>query len=69
MLAALADLDYPAGDETLIPLREQVFGWLFGAEHQKYFETRTVAGKVRMHPSQEGNAVYYLIKLGLRMNA
>lgn len=65
VLAALADLDYPAGDKTLIPLREQALGWLLGEGHSKYFQKRTVAGKVRMHPSQEGNAVYYLIKLGL----
>jgi len=64
-LAALADLDYPAGDDSLIPLREQVLDWLFSGEHQDYFSTRTVAGKVRMHPSQEGNAIYALVKLGL----
>ncbi len=27
VLACLADISYPPGDETLIPLREQVFDW------------------------------------------
>lgn len=45
--------------------REQTLEWLFSEEHTQYFKRRIVAGKVRMHPSQEGNAVYSLIKLGL----
>ena len=65
VLSILADLGYPPGDQSLIPLREQVLEWLFSEEHTQYFKKRIVAGKVRMHPSQEGNAVYYLIKLGL----
>ncbi len=65
VLAQLADLHYPPGDASLIPLREQALDWLFSENHQKDFKPRTVAGKVRMHPSQEGNAIYYLVKLGL----
>jgi len=65
VLSILADLGYPAGDESLIPLREQVMEWLFSEEYTQYFAKRVVAGKVRMHPSQEGNAVYSLITLGL----
>jgi hypothetical protein len=65
VLAALADLDYPPGDQSLIPLREQVLAYLFDEEHTKYFQKRTVAGKVRMHPSIEGNAIYAMLKLGL----
>jgi hypothetical protein len=65
VLAALADLSYPPRDETLIALREQQLGWLFSERHQNNFNKRTVDGRVRMHPSQEGNAVYSLIKLGL----
>lgn len=64
-LTALADLDYPPGDESLIPLREQQLNWLFSESYKKNFPKRTVAGRVRMHPSMEGNAVYSLIKLGL----
>jgi len=65
VLAALADLGYPPGDQSLLPLREQVMEWLFSEEHTQYFKKRTVAGKVRMHPSQEGNAIYSQIKLGI----
>lgn len=65
VLAALADLGYPAGDDSLIPLREQVFEWLLDDFHANYMPKRLVAGRIRMHPSIEGNVVYYLIKLGL----
>jgi hypothetical protein len=65
VLADLADLHYPPGDPSLLPLRDQQMDWLLSTEHQKYFETRTVAGRVRMHPSQEGNAIYSQIKLGI----
>ncbi|MDH5507506.1 MAG: hypothetical protein OEZ02_09825 [Anaerolineae bacterium] len=65
VLAALADLGYPAGDETLIPLRDQQMAWLLSDKHIKDIERRTVAGRVRMHPSQEGNAIYSQIKLGI----
>ena len=63
VLASLADLGYPPGDETLIPLREQVYNWLFGKSHQQ--SIRTIAGRVRRCASQEGNAIYYLLTLGL----
>jgi hypothetical protein len=33
MLVALAELGYPAGDETLIPLREQTLDWLFSDDY------------------------------------
>jgi len=64
-LAVLADLGYPAGDEQLIPLYNQVMAWLFSDEHRALFKKRTLAGRVRMHPSQEGNAIYYALMLGL----
>jgi hypothetical protein len=63
VLATLADLGYPPGDESLIPLREQVLGWLLGPAHQK--EIRTIAGRVRRCASQESNALYALLTLGL----
>jgi hypothetical protein len=63
VLAALADLGYPGGDETLIPLREQELNWLLGATHQE--QIRTIAGRVRRCASQEGNALYALLALGL----
>ncbi len=63
VLALLADLDYPPGDDRLFPLREQVFDWLFSEKHQQ--SIRTLNGRVRRCASQEGNALYAMLKLGL----
>ncbi len=63
VLVALADLGYPPGDRKLNPLREQVFDWLLGKEHQD--SIRTIRGRVRIHASQEGNALYTQLRLGL----
>jgi hypothetical protein len=63
VLADLADLGYPPGDASLIPLRERVYQWLFGQSHQSHIQT--IAGRVRRCASQEGNAVYSLLALGL----
>ena len=62
-LTSLADIGYPPGDKKLIPLREAVYDWLFGAEHMN--KIKTIEGKVRRCASQEGNALFYLLKLGL----
>ena len=63
VLASLADIGYPPGDESLIPLREQVYQWLFSSRHEK--SIKTVEGRVRRCASQEGNALYHLLALGL----
>lgn len=63
VLADLADNGYPAGDETLVPLRGQVYGWLFGPDHQK--SIRLINGRIRRCASQEGNALFATLKLGL----
>ncbi|MFW9915702.1 MAG: hypothetical protein ACFFGZ_08825 [Candidatus Thorarchaeota archaeon] len=63
VLASLADIGYPLGDKALIPLREQVYSWLFSAEHEK--KIKAIQGRVRRCASQEANAVYYLCHLGL----
>jgi hypothetical protein len=63
VLSLLADLGYPPGDESLIPLREQVYGWLFGQKHES--SIRAIHGRVRRCASQEGNALYALLTLGL----
>lgn len=73
VLSALADLGYPSGDKSLIPLREQVYEWLFSKGHLEYVRRHeTFAGPVikirgffRAHASMEGNGVYYLHALGL----
>lgn len=63
VLADLADIGYPPRDETLLPLREQVYEWLFGQSHEKGI--KTIAGRVRRCASQEGNALFSLLALGL----
>lgn len=64
VLVSLADLGYPAGDESLIPLREQVFRWLL-PERDHVREGR---GLKFIHASQEGNAIFALLTLGLADN-
>jgi hypothetical protein len=63
ILSLLADLGYPPGDTSLIPLREQVLDWLLGVKHQTGI--RAIDGRVRRCASQEGNAIYALLALGL----
>ena len=62
-LSILADLGYPAGDPALEPLVEQSFDWLLGEAHKKHI--RTIDGRVRRCASQESNAVWYSLRLGL----
>ena len=64
VLSALAELGYPPGDESLIPLREQVLRWLLSPGREASIKKR-VDGRVRMCASQEGNAIYSLLTLGL----
>ncbi|HEX6036166.1 MAG TPA: hypothetical protein VFY83_17130, partial [Anaerolineales bacterium] len=63
VLATLADLGYPPEDESLIPLREQVYAWLLGTAHRK--GVKMIAGRARRCASQEGNALFALLTLGL----
>jgi hypothetical protein len=63
ILASLADLNYPAGDEELLPLRDQVYEWLFSSSHRN--DIRVLDGRVRRCASQEGNALYSTLALGL----
>ena len=62
-LVSLADTGYPAGDTELLPLREQVLDWLFSVVHIK--NIKTINGRVRRCASQEGNALYAMLKLGI----
>jgi hypothetical protein len=76
-LAALADLGYPPGDETLHPLREQILDtWLDEtfyrdvevASTSSVYRHRGVPvmrGRCRAHASMQGNALWFLTKLGL----
>ncbi len=63
VLTSLADIGYPPGDETLIPLREQIYDWLLSKDHEK--RIKSVDGRVRRCASQEGNAIFSTLSLGL----
>src|SRR2546426_2255513 len=43
VLAGLADLGYPAGDEALVPIRERVVGFWGGPRYFHEFEAKTRA--------------------------
>ena len=63
VLVALAELGYPSGDSALIPLREQILGWLFSSDYLK--SLGRVRRLPRLHGSIEGNALWAMLKLGL----
>lgn len=62
VLATLADIGYPSGDEKLVPLRERVHDWLFYFHEER---ASTIMGRVRRHASQQGNAIFAMLTLGL----
>jgi hypothetical protein len=67
-LVCLAQIDYPPGDPGLLPLKHQVDTWLSSREHLR--PTRTVRypdqpERVRRCASQEGNAIWSALRLGL----
>jgi hypothetical protein len=63
VLSLLAELHYPEGDKNLVPLLEKVYGWLFSKSHLD--SIRNIKGKWRRCASQEGNAIWYSLKLGI----
>jgi hypothetical protein len=67
-LHSLTLISYPPGDQSLIPLRDQVYDWLFSPRHFEFPHTQIIPGqkeRPRRCASQEGNAVLYLMELGL----
>ena len=67
-LVSLALIDYPPGDPALAPLKRQVDGWLLGPSFER--PPRTVCypeqpDRVRRCASQEGNAIWAALRLGL----
>ncbi len=67
-LVCLAQIDYPPGDRELLPLKHQVDAWLASREHLR--PARTVRypeqpERVRRCASQEGNAIWTALRLGL----
>ena len=77
VLAALAEVGHPPGDETLLPLRNQVFALWLGDDFFREFEAASRAqsyresgvpvmrGRHRRCGSQQGNALLSATRLGL----
>ncbi len=63
ILATLADIGYPPGDESLLPMRDQVYDWLFRIGSRAGI--RRINGRVRRCASQESNCVYSTLTLGI----
>ena len=77
-LAALADIGYPACDESLIPMRNQVLDFWLSAPFYKEFDSAgsvpkhrgaegvpRIRGRYRRCASQQGNALLSVTRLGL----
>src|SRR5438094_10218570 len=76
VLASLADLGYPEGDESLFPIRDRVVGLWTGANYFREFEATTerqayahpgvplVRGRYRRCGSQQGNPLWCVLRLG-----
>lgn len=73
VLVTLADIGYPAGDMSLVPLREQVYSWLLSKQHRGRGEPvhvytgqiKIIKGRARIHASMEGNTLFGILTLGL----
>ena len=65
VLNLLAELGYPPGDASLVPLRDQVYGWLLSDYHHKRWTKPSADGLPRIHASQEGYAIWSLLTLGI----
>lgn len=71
VLTALADTGYPPGDPGLVPLRDQVYAWLFSEEHlelvdrMRFTHSHVLHTQPRLHASMEANAVFASLALGI----
>lgn len=63
ILLSLAQLGYPPGDKSLIPLRDQVLDCWTNDKHVR--GVSVVDGRARRCGSQEGNALWAILKLGV----
>jgi hypothetical protein len=59
----LAELGYPPGDSSLIPLCDQMIGWLLSSDYLD--SLGRVRELPRLHGSIEGNALWAMLSLGL----
>lgn len=66
VLATLADLGYPSGAPELFPHRDHIFDTWLKPDYFVESEGVTVMnGRHRRHASQQGNALWFLHRLGL----
>ncbi|WP_280221927.1 hypothetical protein [Nocardia neocaledoniensis] len=66
VLVALTELGYPAGDDSLVPLREQALDWVLSPEYERRHIGRLRGRELpTLHASIEGNLVWALLRLGL----
>jgi len=77
-LAMLAEIGYPAGDKSLLPMRDQVLDRWLDSSFYMEFESKSavpkhrsaegvpiIRGRHRRCASQQGNALYSITRLGL----
>lgn len=64
-LAILADLHYPQRDEQLLPMRDAQIEWFFSDRWQKMIQKMMKNGLQRRCASQEGNAIFSHLRLGI----
>ena len=67
-LYLLARIHYPPGDDSLLPLRDQIYDWLLEPAHLAFprslrFEDQPE--RFRRCGTQEGNAIWYSLVLGI----
>ena len=80
-LAALADIGYPAADESLLPMRDQVLNHWLSKPFYLELESKSavpksrgaegvpkIEGRYRRCASQQGNALFAVTKLGIGDN-
>lgn len=66
VLVMLAELEYPPGDKTLLPLRDQMLDYLFSQEYETKLIRRVKNQKeLRIHASIDGNALWYMYALDI----
>jgi len=63
VLADLADIGYPPGDQALLPSIQLELNWLLS--EKRWATKKTINGRKRFCASQEGNGLYSIISLGL----
>lgn len=63
ILVSLAEIGYPPGDLSLIPMRDQVYETWLNTKHLA--GVSVINGRTRRCASQQGNALYASLALGL----